>query len=124
MNIYLTNHANVRHTKFCTADGQTMYKSETPGWLHTGKKTTIYKVVPNDDPEHMSTSSPFRLIHYRLTKSTHLTSVDRFTELATIDWHVVKSSKVIYNGVEMPIDIKGIFGRWDRLSRLFAMLSA
>ncbi|KIM83534.1 hypothetical protein PILCRDRAFT_819162 [Piloderma croceum F 1598] len=90
MDIYLTNHANVRHTKFCSADGQIMYKSETPGLLHTGKKTTIYKVIPNNDPEHM---------------------IDRFTELATIDWRVVKSSTLAYNGVEMPIAIKGIFGR-------------
>jgi len=42
---------DVRYTKFCTADGQIMYKSETPGFLHAGKKTTIYKVIPNDDPE-------------------------------------------------------------------------
>ena len=57
MNIYLTNHADVRHTHFCTADGQVMYKSETPGFLHTGKMTTIYKIIPNDEPEDMSTSS-------------------------------------------------------------------
>lgn len=70
MNIYLTNHADVRHTKFCTADGQTLYKSETPGWFHAGKKTTIYKVIPNDDPEDMSTLSQF-CIYCRLIKSTH-----------------------------------------------------
>jgi hypothetical protein len=71
MNIYLTNHADVRHTKFCTADGQTLYKSETPGWFHAGKKTTIYKVIPNDDPEDMSTLSQFCPIYCRLIKSTH-----------------------------------------------------
>jgi hypothetical protein len=54
MNIYLTNHANVRLTKFCAAEGQVLYKSETPGFLQTGKKTKIYKVIPNDEPEDMS----------------------------------------------------------------------
>jgi hypothetical protein len=105
MNIYLTNYG-VKHTKFHTADGQIMYKSETPGLLHTGKKTTIYKVIPNDDPEHMGTLSRFRHIHGCFTKSSHLTSVDRFTELATIDWRLTKSSKLTYNGVELPIAIK------------------
>jgi len=93
MNIYLTNHADVRHTKFCTADGQIMYKSETPGLFHAGKKTAIYKVIPNDDPEDM---------------------IDKFEELATIEWRVIKSSKLTYNGIEMPIAAKGIFGRWGR----------
>ncbi|KIM83998.1 hypothetical protein PILCRDRAFT_421948 [Piloderma croceum F 1598] len=83
MNIYLTNRG-VGHTQFRTADGQMMYKSETPGFLHGGKKTTIYKVIPNDDPEEM---------------------VDRFTELATTEWRTM-SSKLTYNGVELPITIK------------------
>ena len=56
MNIYLTNRG-IKHTKFRTADGQIMYKTETPGWLHSGKKSTIYKVIPNDDPEQMGTLS-------------------------------------------------------------------
>jgi hypothetical protein len=113
MNIYLTNHADVRYTKFCTADGQIMYKSETPGFLHAGKKTTIYKVIPNDDPEDMSTLSHFHCVHGPFTKSTHSTSVDRFTELATIDWRVIKSSKLTYHGVEMPVATKGVFARWE-----------
>ena len=104
MNVYLTTRG-VHHTQFRTADGQIMYKSETPGFLHGGKKTTIYKIIPNDDPEQMGTLSHFRLVHSPLPKSTHLTSVDRFTELATIDWRIV-SSKLTYNGVELPIAVK------------------
>jgi len=30
MELYLSNHANVRKTNFCNAEGQVLYKSETP----------------------------------------------------------------------------------------------
>ena len=60
MDIYLTNHANVRNTKFCAANGQVLYKSETEGFvLSPHKKTTIYKIIPNDAPEDMGTLPHF-----------------------------------------------------------------
>ena len=56
MDIYLTNHANVRNTHFCNADGQDLYKSETPGSiLNPHKKTIISKIMPNDSIDDMST---------------------------------------------------------------------
>jgi hypothetical protein len=119
MNIYLTNHANVRHTKFCAADGQVLYQSETPGLLHTGKETTISKVVPNDDPEDMS-----MLIRFHCTPDrTHkiLTSADKFADLATIKWRIVKSSTMIYDGVELPIATKGIFAQWDLIPSFYTV---
>jgi len=89
MNLYLTNHANVRKTNFCNVDGQVLYKSETPGYatrLVPNQKTTISKVVPNDSPEIMSTlshlhilpslsllgSQPTRLRTWRLLNGTRL----------------------------------------------------
>ncbi|KIM79630.1 hypothetical protein PILCRDRAFT_550834 [Piloderma croceum F 1598] len=91
MDIYLTNHANVRNTRFYNADGQVLYKSETPGSafsLH--KKTTISKIIPNDSPDDMS---------------------DRFAEIATIEWHPV-GSRLTYGGTTVTISefmpIKGI----------------
>ena len=63
MDIYLTNHANVRNTKFCAANGQVLYKSETEGFvLSPHKKTTIYKIIPNDAPEDMGTLPHFSRI--------------------------------------------------------------
>jgi hypothetical protein len=57
MDIYLTNHANVRNTNFCNANGQILYKSETPGnTFKPHKVTTISKVVPNASPDDMSKS--------------------------------------------------------------------
>lgn len=54
MNIYLTNHANVRNTTFTDDFGQVLYKSETPGSiLSRNRNTTISKIVPNDSPDDM-----------------------------------------------------------------------
>jgi hypothetical protein len=64
MNIYLTNHANVRQTNFCNAHGQTLYKSETPGYasrLVPNQKTTISKIIPNKNPNDICVSSYFHI---------------------------------------------------------------
>jgi hypothetical protein len=54
MDLYLSNHANVRNTNFCDADGQVMYKTETPGFVWAPHKmTTVCKVIPNDTPDDM-----------------------------------------------------------------------
>ncbi|KAF7966381.1 hypothetical protein HWV62_38903 [Athelia sp. TMB] len=80
MNIYLTNHANVRNTTFTDDFGQVLYKSETPGSiLSRNRKTTISKIVPNDSPDDMA---------------------DHFTELAIIEWHTIASSVLTYGGVK------------------------
>jgi len=91
MDLYLTNHANVRNTNFCNAAGQIMYKSETPGSVFApNKKTTVYKVIPNDTPEDMT---------------------DKFRDLATVVWHVVATSILTYEGAEMPMVSKGVLAR-------------
>jgi hypothetical protein len=59
MDLYLSNHHNVRKTNYCTANGQVLYKSETPGHLlKPHKKTTISKVAPNESPDDMSALPP------------------------------------------------------------------
>ena len=66
MNIYLTNHANVRNTAFTNDAGQALYKSETPGFiLSRNRKTTISKVVPNDSLDDMSVYLSFASVGYR-----------------------------------------------------------
>jgi hypothetical protein len=78
MDLYLTNHANVRNTNFCTSDGQVLYKSETPGIvIAPNKKTTIYKVIPNDTPEDMGTLPHF--LHTRI--ETHKLTDLQWTDL-------------------------------------------
>jgi len=87
MNLYLTNHANVRNTSFCKADGQVLYESETPGFTFTPylptcrlhRKTTIRKMMKNDSSE------------------------DTTKHLATIEWHTIRSSRIIYGGFEVPM---------------------
>jgi len=79
MNIFLTNHANVRNTKFCNAEEQVLYKSETIGsTLSPNKKTIISKVVPNESLDAMA---------------------DHFKELAVIQWSAIASSILTHNGV-------------------------
>jgi len=70
------------------------------------QEATIYKLSP------MMTLRTWVVVTLSLRsrslhKITHSTSVDRFTELATIDWRVIKSSKLTYHGVEMPVATKG-----------------
>ncbi|KIM75706.1 hypothetical protein PILCRDRAFT_13354 [Piloderma croceum F 1598] len=92
MNLYLTNHANVRNTNFCNADGQVMYRSETAGSVFAPNKvTTIYKIIPNDTLDDMA---------------------DRFTNLATIAWrNIFTPSRLTYEGLRMPIASKGVFAQ-------------
>ncbi|KZP15110.1 hypothetical protein FIBSPDRAFT_978472 [Athelia psychrophila] len=84
MTIYLTNHANVRNTKFCNDEGQVLYASQTPGpILSSNRVTTISKVVPNNSPDDMS---------------------DHFTELAVIEWHPIASSVLKYGDLEVQMN--------------------
>ena len=88
MDLYLSNHANVRNTNFCIADGQVVYKSETPGSVFApNKKTTVYKVVPNDTPEDMSTSSHFFCIQGEIHNVINRGQIYRSSDyrLANID---------------------------------------
>jgi hypothetical protein len=114
MDLYLTNHANVRKTNFCNAEGQVLYKSETPGYatrLVPNQKTTISKVVPSNAPEDMGTLSYFTSTLIRLTWNP----ADKFTHLATIEWHTIGSSRLTYGGFEGSmsefIPSKGIFAQ-------------
>jgi len=96
MDLYLTNHANVRNTNFCNAAGQVIYRSITPGSLLSAKRLTIVnKIVPNKSPKDM---------------------IDRFTELASIEWHALTPSILTYGGYEMLMKefmpSKGILGQY------------
>jgi hypothetical protein len=64
MDLYLTNHANVRNTTFCNADGQALYKSDTPDFSFSHhRRTTISKIIPNDSLDDMSTPRSFSLTY-------------------------------------------------------------
>jgi hypothetical protein len=116
MDLYLTNHARVRNTNFCTTDGQVMYKSETPGSLFApNKRTTIYKIIPNHASEDMGMFLCFPRMCGR-SRLQSLASADRFTDLATIAWHArPRLSKLTYDGVKMSIVTKGVLARCDSL---------
>jgi len=79
MDLYLTNRAYVRDTKFCNEAGQVIYKTETPkSCLSAHRMTNISKIVPPDSPEDMT---------------------DRFTDLAAIEWHTLGTSVLTYGGL-------------------------
>ena len=59
MNIYLTNHTNVRKTNFCNTEGQILYKSKTPGIPTHLVPNQKSKVIPNNTPEDMGALSYF-----------------------------------------------------------------
>ncbi|KZP12618.1 hypothetical protein FIBSPDRAFT_870138 [Athelia psychrophila] len=95
MDLYLTNHANARNTKFCNEAGQVLYKSETPGSCLSHNRTTkISKVIPHDSPEDMT---------------------DLFADLAAIEWHRLGSSVLTYGGFKQSMKefmpSKGIFAQ-------------
>ncbi|KZP12619.1 hypothetical protein FIBSPDRAFT_898117 [Athelia psychrophila] len=55
MDLYLSNHADVRNTKFCNKTGQVLYKSETlVSRLSFNRTTKISKVIPRGSPEDMT----------------------------------------------------------------------
>jgi hypothetical protein len=114
MNLYLTNHANVRNTNFCNADGQVMYRSETPGSVFAPNKvTTIYKIIPNDTLDDMGMLVR-SICNYSETYNPLVTwsPADRFTNLATIDWrNIFIPSRLTYEGLTMPIASKGVFAQ-------------
>jgi len=94
MDLYLTNHANVRNTNFCNFEGQIRYKSVTPGSVFKATRvTTISKVIPNPSPGDM---------------------VDSFAELAAIEWHMFLSARLKYGDIERSMaefmPSKGVFG--------------
>jgi len=103
MDLFLTNHANVRNTNFCNLEGQVIYKSVTPGSvLSTNRTTTISKIIPNTLPDDM---------------------VDEFTELAAIEWHISMSSRLKYHDIELPMkDFMPSEGVWGQ-HRVFTALT-
>jgi len=103
MDLFLTNHANVRNTNFCNLEGQVIYKSVTPGSvLSTNRTTTISKIVPN---------------------TLHDDMVDEFTELAAIEWHISMSSRLKYHEIELPMkDFMPSEGVWGQY-RVFTALT-
>jgi hypothetical protein len=117
MNLYLSNHANVRKTNFCNAEGQVLYKSETPGYATRwvpNQKTTISKVIPNSDSLEDMGALP--LSSYSLVTRFTWKPADKFTHLATIEWHTIGSSKLIYGGFDSSMGkfmpAKGISRQW------------
>ena len=60
----------VRNTVMTNEEGQVIYKTSTPFCLRT-HTTTLYKVVPNEDPEDM---------------------LDSFEVIGEIVWHIISPS--------------------------------
>ncbi|KAI9463841.1 hypothetical protein HD554DRAFT_2040864 [Boletus coccyginus] len=97
MQLILSSGRSVRNTIFTHESGQVLYKtthplsSEVAGGMGT---TTIYKVMPNDDPTDMR---------------------DQLGVIGEIEWHQIGSSTFRLNGQEMQSDTflpsHGILGR-------------
>ncbi|KAI6017392.1 hypothetical protein PISMIDRAFT_414729 [Pisolithus microcarpus 441] len=69
----------VRNTVITNEDGQVLYKTSTP-FRFGSRTTTLYKVVPNENPEDMQ---------------------DNFESIGEIEWHVIGSSVLRLHGKEM-----------------------
>ncbi|KAG2041938.1 hypothetical protein BDR03DRAFT_1089127 [Suillus americanus] len=85
----------VHNTVITNEQGQILYKTETPFRLAgIGCITTIQKIKPNDDQDHMQ---------------------DQFDVLAEIEWHRFSSSKLRYGGTEVEtnefIPKRGLWGQ-------------
>ena len=82
----------VRNTVMTNEEGQVIYKTSTPFRLGT-RTTTLYKDVPNEDPEDM---------------------LDSFEAIGEIVWHVIGPSMMRLHGEEMKmnqfIPRKGFWG--------------
>ena len=90
MRLVLSNE-RVRNTVMTNEIGQVIYKASTPFRLGT-RTTTLYKVVPNEDPEDM---------------------LDGFEAIGEIVWHMIGPSTMRLHGEEMKtnqfISRKGVF---------------
>ena len=84
----------VRNTVMTNERGQVIYKTSTPFRLGT-RTTTLYKVMPNEDPEDM---------------------LDSFEAIGEIVWHMIGPSTMRLHGEEMKtnqfIPRKGVFWGW------------
>ncbi|KAH0835597.1 hypothetical protein J3R83DRAFT_9322 [Lanmaoa asiatica] len=84
---------SVRNAIFTHKSGQVLYKTTHPHYI--GMSTTrIYKIKPNDDPMDMR---------------------DQFDVIGEIEWHLIGSSTLRLNGLDMQsnefLPAHGIFGR-------------
>jgi hypothetical protein len=82
------SHNDPINTIITTAEGQVLYKIETPGTdvVLPGKSTTIKGIAPNVT-----------------NNALEIDMQDRFRELAVIDWHLTESSKLRYDGMELDL---------------------
>ncbi|KAI6101918.1 hypothetical protein F5141DRAFT_1008601 [Pisolithus sp. B1] len=84
----------VRNTTMTNEDGQVLYKTSTP-FRFGARTTTLYKVVPNTDPDDMR---------------------DHLERIGEIEWNLIGSSVMRLRGQEMMTDTfiprHGIRGRW------------
>ncbi|KAI6014648.1 hypothetical protein EDC04DRAFT_655381 [Pisolithus marmoratus] len=69
----------VQNTIMTNEEGQVLYKTSTPFRLGT-RTTTLYKVVPNTDPDDMQ---------------------DHMEAIGEIEWHLIHPSKMRLHGQEM-----------------------
>ncbi|KAG1815445.1 hypothetical protein EV424DRAFT_1348440 [Suillus variegatus] len=105
---------HVRNTVITNEQGQAIYKTATPSRLVGTRTTTIQKIKPNDNQDHMR---------------------DQFDVLGEIEWHTFVSSKFRSHGTEVKTDVfipkRGLWGRkrvftgpdgrpyrWDLTSRV------
>lgn len=83
----------VRNTTMTNEDGQVLYKTSTP-FRFGARTTTLYKVVPNTDPDDMR---------------------DHLERIGEIEWNLIGSSVMRLRGQEMMTDTfiprHGIRGR-------------
>ncbi|KAI6124349.1 hypothetical protein EV401DRAFT_1856784 [Pisolithus croceorrhizus] len=86
----------VRNTTMTNEDGQVLYKTSTP-FRFGARTTTLYKVVPNTDPDDMR---------------------DRLEAIGEIEWHAIGPSVMRLHGQAMMTDTfiprHGIRGRSKR----------
>ena len=85
---------SIQNTVMTNKTGQVIYKTSTP--FHLGMRTTtLYKVMPNEDPEDM---------------------LDSFEAIGEIVWHMIGPLTMRLHGEEMKtnqfIPCKGVFGGW------------
>jgi hypothetical protein len=106
MELHFT-HNSATNTTLYLAEGQALYKIETPFSL--GKRTTtISKVVPDDDDDILEKGEKDSLFTLKdsldtetVTESEIVDLQDTFAVIGEIDWRNIGHNKLRFGGVEL-----------------------
>ena len=90
-------------TTFRNKDGQIIYKTEYSTRFGLPRQTTIKRIVPSNSAD--------------LETGNENALQDSFTDLAEINYEIISSTRIRYNGTEMATSDffkkSGFMGRWE-----------